>query len=56
MDEKGQVSFEYLLTVLFGVLLAFAAYALATYVSDISLFAQEKVLTAKSDAISKMMG
>ncbi len=56
MDEKGQVSFEYLLTVLFGIVLAFAAFLLAQYVFVLSGIAQVKVSNASTDAISTMMG
>ena len=55
MDEKGQVSFEYLLTVLFGILLAFAAFTVADYVSLLALDAQIRIDAAGNEAVSALM-
>ena len=56
MDEKGQVSFEYLLTVLFGVVLAFAAFAVAGYILNFAADAGTRIDAARSSAISSLMG
>lgn len=54
MDEKAQVSFEYLLTALFGIILAIAAAALIGAIKGISSTAQGKVLDYRDSTISAL--
>jgi len=56
MDEKGQVSFEYLLTVLFGVMLAIVAAILAANIGAIAQVAQSKILQFREDMIASLTG
>lgn len=56
MDESGQVSFEYLLTVLFGVLLAIIAAILAGNIGAIAQVAQSKILQYREDMIASLIG
>ena len=55
MDEKAQVSIEYLLTVLFAVLLVIAVTIIAFNISQIADRAQLKVLQNRDSAVSTLM-
>ncbi|MFH1752119.1 MAG: hypothetical protein ABH821_04250 [archaeon] len=56
IGNKGQVSFEYLLTVLFGVLLALAAAILASNITSIALVAKSRVLDYRESFITSITG
>jgi len=55
MDEAGQVSFEYLLTILFGVILAFVAFLVASYINGLSIAAETRIYDASDNAVSSLM-
>ena len=55
MEERGQVAVEYLLTVLFAVLLVIAVTIVAFQVSTLADRAQMKVLENKDGAVSTLM-
>lgn len=54
-EEKAQVSFEYLLTVLFSVMLAITAAVLALNVSGIATAAREKIVFYREQTITGFM-
>lgn len=54
MEEKAQISFEYLLTALFGIILAIAAAMLITTLRSIAYTAQTKVLQYREDSIASL--
>ena len=54
-EEKGQVSFEYLLTALFGVMLALAAALLLDAVRNVALSAKARILEYSYDTVSSLM-
>ena len=54
MEEKAQVSFEYLLTALFGIILAIAAAVLIDTMRGISTVAQGQILTYRDSTISAL--
>ena len=56
MEEKAQVSLEYLLTVLFSVVLAMIAAVVAINVTQIATVAQSKVLLYRENAIAALLG
>ena len=55
MEEKAQVSFEYLLTVLLSVILAMAASVLAFNVVDIASVARSRISQYRNGMISAFM-
>ncbi|HLC36151.1 MAG TPA: hypothetical protein VJK05_00915 [archaeon] len=55
MDEKGQVSLEYLLTVLFSVILAMIAAILAGVVTDIGQGAAGQISQIASESIASLL-
>jgi len=55
MEERGQVAVEYLLTVLFAVLLVIAVTIVAFQVSTLADRAQAEVLRNKDGAVSTLM-
>ena len=55
MEERGQVAIEYLLTVLFAVLLVIAVTIIAFQVSSLADRAQAEVLRNKDGAVSTLM-
>ncbi len=55
MEEKAQVAFEYLLTALFGIVLAISAAILVDTIRGISLVAQGEILEYRDDTISALM-
>jgi hypothetical protein len=55
MEEKAQVAFEYLLTALFGIMLAIAAAMLIDTVRGISTVAQAKILQYREETIGALM-
>jgi len=54
MEERAQVSFEYLLTALFGIILAIAAAILIDTIRGISQVAQSKILAYRDSTISAL--
>ncbi|MBI4053595.1 MAG: hypothetical protein HY394_06185 [Candidatus Diapherotrites archaeon] len=55
MDERGQTAFEYLLTALFGILLAIAAALLINAIVSVATKAQADILTYRSETITSLM-
>ncbi|MFH0715031.1 MAG: hypothetical protein V1847_04985 [Candidatus Diapherotrites archaeon] len=56
MDSKGQVSFEYLLTLGFAVVLVVAASVLALNAAGVAQVAQTKILAIREQAIASLVG
>ncbi len=56
MRCKAQVSMEYLLTILFGVILAIIVAIMALNLTQIADIAKTKILAYRDDAISSFMG
>lgn len=56
MDEKGQVSLEYLLTILFSVVLAMIVAVMALNITQISTVAQTKILAFREETIASLLG
>jgi len=56
LNSKAQVSLEYLLTVLFGVILAMVVAVIALNLAQIADIAKTKILSYRDDAISSFMG
>ncbi len=56
MDSKAQVSFEYLLTVTFAILLTLAVAALIVVVNNIATESQTQLLDYRNKTISSLMG
>ena len=54
MDNKAQVSIEYLITALFGIMLAMAAAVLIESLRAVALDARAKVLTYREQTISSL--
>ncbi len=55
MDSKGQVAFEYLLTAMFGIILAIAAALIVNFIEGITLSAQAKILQYRDSTIGSLM-
>ena len=55
MDCKAQVSFEYLLAAMFGIILAMAAAVLVEAVRAIAVSAQAKVLDVREQTIASLL-
>ncbi|MFH1224475.1 MAG: class III signal peptide-containing protein [Candidatus Diapherotrites archaeon] len=55
MDSKGQVSFEYLLMVLFAVIMVMAATVIAFNLQIVSGKAKEMMITERDGTISSLM-
>ena len=55
MEEKAQVSFEYLLTSVFAIMLAISAAIVVESFRALSLQAQAQILTARSRTIESIM-
>ena len=55
VDERGQTAFEYLLTALFGILLAIAAALLINSIVSVATKAQADILTYRSETITSLM-
>jgi uncharacterized protein (UPF0333 family) len=56
MDDKGQVSLEYLLTILFSVVLAMIVAVMALNITQISTVAQTKILAFREETIASLLG
>ncbi|MBT4192447.1 MAG: hypothetical protein HOE11_04015 [Candidatus Diapherotrites archaeon] len=55
MEERAQVSFEYLLTAVFGILLAIGAAAVVEVIRQLALEAQADILTTRARVIEEIM-
>jgi len=55
MDSRAQVSFEYLLAALFGIVLAITAAVLIDAIRAISISAQTRVLEIRERTISTLV-
>jgi len=55
MDEWAQVSFEYLLTAMFGIILAMSAAMLIEAVRTIAISAQARVLEVREKTIASLI-
>jgi uncharacterized protein (UPF0333 family) len=55
MDCKAQVSFEYLLTAMFGITLAIAAAVLIEAVRALAIGAQARLLEIREETISSLV-
>lgn len=56
MDSKAQVSIEYLLTLVFAVMLVIAATIIAFNISSIVTVVQTEIIAYRETAISSLMG
>ena len=56
MNEKAQVSVEYLFTVLFALLLVIAVTVIAFGMDRLAVDAQAKVITNRNDIIQTLSG
>ncbi|MCR4369033.1 MAG: hypothetical protein NUV67_03960 [archaeon] len=56
MDERAQVAVEYLLTVLFAVMLVIVVSAIALQISSMSDTATAEVVDNRNDAVSSLLG
>jgi len=55
MEERAQVSFEYLLTAVFAIVLAISAAIVIETLREIALQSQADILTARSNTIEQVM-
>jgi len=55
MEEKAQVSFEYLLMAVFGILLAIAAAVVVETLRTMAVEAQTEILNTRSQVIENIM-
>ena len=55
MDCKAQVSFEYLLTLAFGVILVVAAFLIALQASDVTNSMELKLLDYRESVIGSLL-
>ncbi len=55
MDSRAQVSFEYLLTAMFGIMLAIAAAVLIEAVRAVALTAQARILNIREKTIASLL-
>ena len=55
MDNKAQVSFEYLLTALLGIVLAMVAALLIQSIDGIAITAKNKIIEYRTETISSLM-
>ena len=54
--EKGQVSLEYLLTIMFSVVLAMIVAVMALNITDIATVASGRILEFRLDTIEALLG
>ena len=55
-SEKGQVSLEYLLTIMFSIVLAMIVAVMALNITDIATVASGKILEFRLDTIAALLG
>lgn len=55
MDNKAQVSFEYLIIALFGIMLAMAAALLIESIRGVAQTAKTKIISYREETISSLM-
>jgi uncharacterized protein (UPF0333 family) len=56
MEIRAQISFEYLLTVTFALVLVLAAIVIAMNLGSLSQTAKTRILEAREETISSIMG
>ena len=56
MDKKGQVAFEYLLTVLFSIIMVVAAAVLLDTIRVIAQVAKAQIITYREETITSLIG
>jgi uncharacterized protein (UPF0333 family) len=56
LEERAQVSIEYLLSAMFGILLALAAAMLIEAIRGISLSARAEILNQREQTLSSIIG
>lgn len=56
MDSSAQVSIEYLVTVMFAVILVVAATLIATQLTTIATIAQSRIIGYRESTIASLMG
>ena len=54
-EEKAQVSFEYLLTAVFGIMLAIGAAMVIETLRQVALQAQAEILTTRSNVLENIL-
>jgi uncharacterized protein (UPF0333 family) len=55
MEERAQVSFEYLVTAMFGIVLAIAAAIIIDAVRSIAVTSQTRLLEIREDTIASLI-
>ena len=55
MEEKAQVSFEYLLTAVFGIMLAIGAAIIIETLRQMAIEAQTEILQTRIEVIESIM-
>ena len=55
-EQKAQVSIEYLLSAMFGILLALAAAMLIEAIRSVSLSAKSEILNQREQTLSSIIG
>ena len=55
MEEKAQVSFEYLLTAVFAIMLAISAAIIVETLKSLALQAQADILSTRAKVIENIM-
>jgi uncharacterized protein (UPF0333 family) len=55
MEEKAQVSFEYLLTAVFAIMLAISAAIIVETLKSLALQAQAEILSVRARVIENIM-
>jgi len=55
MEQRAQISFEYLITVTFAIMLVIAAAIIATQVLQIGQVAEAKIAQNRDNTISTLM-
>lgn len=56
MDKKAQVAFEYLLTVLFSIIMVVAAAVLLDTIRVIAQVAKAQIITYREETITSLIG
>ncbi len=55
MEEKAQVSFEYLLTAVFGIMLAIGAAIIIETLRTLAIEAQTEIVNTRSEVIQNII-
>ena len=56
MDEKAQVSLEYLLTVTFAIILTIAVAILVVYIGGLADDKKAEIINYRRDTVGELMG